>query len=71
MTSTPLIQRQPVWLGVSWMVGKKYGRILDGFIGGWFVLGPTLPETNSEFTPENRPKPKRKRESLPTIHFQV
>ena len=22
------------------------------------------------FAPENRPKPKRKRESLPTIHFQ-
>ena len=31
----------------------------------------TLPETNSNFAPENRPGPKRKRESIPTIHFQV
>jgi len=32
--------------------------------------GNTLPETNSNFAPENKPKPKRKRESIPTIHFQ-
>ncbi len=36
----------------------------------------TVPSTNSEFTPENRPGPPpkgniRKRESIPTIHFQV
>ncbi len=31
----------------------------------------TLPETNSKFAPENRPGPKRKRESPPIIHFQV
>ena len=30
----------------------------------------TLPKTNV-FAPENRPGPKRKRESIPTIHFQV
>ena len=31
----------------------------------------TLPETNIRVAPENRPKrPKRKRESLPNIHFQ-
>ena len=31
--------------------------------------GVTLPETN--IATENRPGPKRKRESIPTIHFQV
>ena len=36
------------------------------FFWKWFV---TLPETN--ITPENGPGPKRKGESLPTIHFQV
>ena len=30
----------------------------------------TLPETNGKFAPENWPGPKRKRESIPTIHFQ-
>ena len=36
-------------------------------------LGITLPETNSlPFAPEHRLKrPKRKRKSIPTIHFQV
>ncbi len=27
----------------------------------------TLPETNSKFAPENRPKPKRKPDRIPTI----
>ena len=31
--------------------------------------GFTLPETNSEFTPENTPS--QKETSIPTIHFQV
>ena len=32
----------------------------------------TLPKTNSQFAPENRPKrPKRKPDRLPTIHFEV
>ena len=31
----------------------------------------SLPETNRYIAPENRPGPKRKRESIPTIHFQV
>ena len=30
----------------------------------------TLPETNSKFTPKHRPKPNKKGESIPTIHFQ-
>ena len=35
------------------------------------TLVGTLPKTNVRFAPENRPKrPKRKRESIPTIHFQ-
>ena len=36
----------------------------------WQVQKVTLPETNGKFAPENRPKPNRKRESIPTIHFQ-
>ena len=35
----------------------------------WPPVKMTLQETN--IAPENRPDPKRKRESIPTIHFQV
>ena len=35
------------------------------------IIAATLPKTNSNFAPENRSGPKRKRESTPTIHFQV
>ena len=39
------------------------------------VENPTIrenyPPQNSQFAPENGPKPKRKRPRLPTIHFQV
>ncbi len=32
---------------------------------------PTLPETHSEFTPENRPFAPKGNDRIPTIHFQV
>ena len=32
-------------------------------------IGVTLPETNSHFAPEKRPKPNRKGNHIPTIHF--
>ena len=45
----------------------------EAFLGSnWKTTGLRfiIPETDSKFAPENRPKrPKRKRESIPTIHF--
>ena len=35
----------------------------------WMLGRVTLPETNSKFAPENRPKPNRKRESIPIHPF--
>ena len=48
--------------------GNLGGDLEARFLGRNTV---TLPETNSKFAPENRPGPKRKRESIPTIHFQM
>ena len=46
------------------------GSRLLKYRGIWSFKGNTLPETN--MAPENRPKrPKRKRESIPTIHLQL
>ena len=45
---------------------KATGLGTSAYPPGWSVS--TLPETNI-FAPEHRPGPKRKRESIPTIHF--
>ncbi len=46
-----------------------FGSNLPGevFRNTWY----RYPKTNSHFAPENGPGPKRKRKSIPTIHFQV
>ena len=63
---------------VCW-VGREFGRWFLTKGGGnrrfsqhgWGWVEITLPKTNSHFAPEKWPKPKRKRESIPTILFQV
>ena len=51
------------WRGNRWTKNKRHTQMSSK---KW----ATLPETNSHFAPENRPKPKRKLYSLPIIHFQ-
>ena len=53
---------------IQWFIGEQKGlfRVHRGII-----LGCLPPLNPGWFAPENRPKPKRKLYSIPTIHFQV
>ncbi len=48
--------------GCKWLVGWLYPQYTPsmGNLDGFFLGQLTLPETNSEFAPENRPKPNSK-----------
>ena len=53
----PEKNRTLAWLGWQWKIPR------------FKIIGDTIPETNSSHLKVGHPK--RKRESLPTIHFQV
>ncbi len=58
------------YVGKNMRSFQEAGSFRKLYLSGRNPHGFTLPETNI-FAPENRPKvPKRKRESIPTIHFQ-